>query len=204
VKNQGGCGACYAFAGIGNVESKVLIDTNTTTPGPDYSENNAKSCTWRAINNWTDPWGYLWGNCNGGNYYILASLFSQKGIVDETNDPYVPANTTCNSSCPYNKTLLDWRVISGNAVPNTIALKTYIQTYGPVYTTLYVDPAHGFDGSYNGAFTYNVCKHIRDVKGRIGRGELLKRVRASLKFNGFSQVPQLECPRVERGKKILE
>jgi len=59
-------------------------------------------------------------------------------------------------------------------------------------------------GSYNGAFTCNVCKHIRDVKGEISRGELLKRVRASLKFNGFSQVPQLECPSGERGKRILE
>jgi C1A family cysteine protease len=159
VKNQGACGACYAHAGIANVESKVLIDTNTTTPGPDYSENNAKECDWRAINNWTDPSNYTWGSCYGGNYYMLASLFSHKGIVDETDDPYVASNTACNSSCPYNKTLLDWRIISGPwTVPNTTVLKTYIQTYGPVYTTLYVgdltnDPAWynefaNYDGSY--------------------------------------------------------
>jgi C1A family cysteine protease len=155
VKDQGQCGSCYAFAGIGNVESKVLIDTSTTPPGPDYSENNAKECNWRELNDFQKPPGTPWGSCDGGNYYMLASLFSQKGIVDETADPYVPANTTCNSSCPYNKTLLDWRIISGNAVPPPIALKTYIQTYGPVYTTLYVDPSHGFDGSYTGAYTFN-------------------------------------------------
>jgi len=59
-------------------------------------------------------------------------------------------------------------------------------------------------GTFNGAFTYYFCKHIRDAEGGITRADLLTRVRASLKFNGFSQVPQLECPRSERKKGILE
>jgi hypothetical protein len=45
-----------------------------------------------------------------------------------------------------------------------------------------------------GAFTYYFCRHIRDTQGRVGREQLLKLVRASLKHEGFSQVPQLECP----------
>ncbi|MBU0600219.1 caspase family protein [bacterium] len=59
-------------------------------------------------------------------------------------------------------------------------------------------------GSYNGAFTYYFCKHLRETQGNITRGELLKRLRVSLKFNGFSQVPQLECPGSEKKKKVLE
>ena len=59
-------------------------------------------------------------------------------------------------------------------------------------------------GSYNGAFTYYTCKHIRDNQGNLSRAELIKRVRASLKFNGFSQIPQLEAPAAEKKKKILE
>jgi len=59
-------------------------------------------------------------------------------------------------------------------------------------------------GKYNGAFTYYFCKHVRDVKGEITRAELLKRVRASLKFNEFSQVPQLEAGKGKRGKKVME
>jgi len=58
-------------------------------------------------------------------------------------------------------------------------------------------------GSFNGAFSYYFCKHLRDTQGEITRGELIKRVRASIKFNGYSQVPQLECARGERGKKVL-
>lgn len=58
--------------------------------------------------------------------------------------------------------------------------------------------------SFNGAFTYYLCKHIRDTQGQLPRGELLKRMRASLQYAGFSQVPQLECPVAERKKRFWE
>jgi hypothetical protein len=59
-------------------------------------------------------------------------------------------------------------------------------------------------GSYNGAFTYYFCKHIRDTQGTVSRSELLKRLRASLKHEGYSQVPQLECQSAAKKKKVLE
>jgi hypothetical protein len=60
------------------------------------------------------------------------------------------------------------------------------------------------NGSYNGAFTYYFCKHIRENSGAITRYELIKRVRASLRFNGFSQIPQLEAPLSARKKNLFE
>ena len=49
------------------------------------------------------------------------------------------------------------------------------------------------DGQYNGAFSYYFCKHIRENQGTISRSDLHNRVKNSLKYNNFSQVPQLEC-----------
>jgi len=60
------------------------------------------------------------------------------------------------------------------------------------------------NGSYNGAFTYYLCKHLRETQGNITRAELIKRLRASVKFNGYSQVPQLETTATERKKRVLE
>ncbi len=48
------------------------------------------------------------------------------------------------------------------------------------------------EGSWNGAFTYYFCKHVRESGGTLSRRALLERVRASLSFNRFAQTPQLE------------
>lgn len=60
------------------------------------------------------------------------------------------------------------------------------------------------NGTYNGAFTYYFCKYLREAQGKINRLELLKRVRSSLKYHGFSQIPQLECAKNEKIKNLLE
>jgi hypothetical protein len=58
-------------------------------------------------------------------------------------------------------------------------------------------------GSYNGAFTYYFCKHLRDAQAALSRADLVKRLRASLKHEGYSQVPQLECATARRKAKLL-
>ena len=58
--------------------------------------------------------------------------------------------------------------------------------------------------AYNGAFTYYLCKHLRDTSASITRADLLKRTRASLKFNDYDQVPQLEAPIAAKKKRVLE
>lgn len=51
-----------------------------------------------------------------------------------------------------------------------------------------------FDGIFNGAFSFLLCKHLREARDRCSRAELLKRVRASLDAQGYSQIPELAAP----------
>jgi C1A family cysteine protease len=141
VKNQGPCGSCYAFASVANFESEVLVDGGSTF---DFSENNVKECEW---------WG---SSCGGGNYWRVASFLAANGTVLETCDPYVPSNVACNASCPYQTALLDWRVISTDVPASVNVLKTYLQTYGPIYTTMYAgngDPWQSEFQTYDGSYT---------------------------------------------------
>jgi hypothetical protein len=111
----------------------------------DFSENNAKECPWH------DP------SCGGSNAWEMAGWLSESGTVQESCDPYVANDVSCKTTCPYVKTLLDWRYISQDT-PDTEVLKGYIQTYGPVYISMYAgddsDPLwHQEFSDYDGSYT---------------------------------------------------
>jgi hypothetical protein len=48
------------------------------------------------------------------------------------------------------------------------------------------------NGTYNGAFTYYLCKNIREAQGKISRTELIQRLNSALRQNGYAQQAQLE------------
>ena len=143
VQDQGGCGACYAFASLANIESRLLIEGD----GPyNFSENHAKECNW-----------YETG-CSGGWYEQMINLFTKHGTVLEACNPYVDKEVGCDTTCPYITTPLDWRIISGQNIPDADLLKNYIYTYGPVFTTFYAgddnDPEWDTEfGNYDGSYT---------------------------------------------------
>ncbi|MFH1221065.1 MAG: C1 family peptidase [Candidatus Eisenbacteria bacterium] len=157
VKDQGKCGACYAFASIGNIESKMLREGAGSF---DFSENNIKECS---------PYG---AKCRGGNYWIVANYLSRGGAVLEACDPYVEAVAGCKTDCPSVKTLLDWRAISEDSLPPTNVLKAYLMTYGPLF--IGINAGHGDAWyseflNYDGSYTLHYTDHVgyRDLNHAV-------------------------------------
>lgn len=132
VKNQGSCGSCWAFAAMGDFESKVLIKQFLNY---DFSEENLKECNY---------WGH---NCGGGHAWSATNHFTREGVVFESCDPYHPYKTgNCNQTCAKIKQITGWRIL-----PNDVnAIKQAVYQYGPVYTTMYASfPGFStYDGTY--------------------------------------------------------
>lgn len=59
-----------------------------------------------------------------------------------------------------------------------------------------------FDGRYNGAFTYNYVKVMRDTKNKLSRKDVVTKVRTLMKGN-FQQNPQLEGNASNRNQVIV-
>ncbi len=132
VKNQNPYGTCWAFATLGDLESKVLINESTAY---DYSELNVVACN--AVG--TD--------CNmGGNAWISTNYLTLLGTVDETCNPYpgsCPYPSCVNPACAFRDRVTEWRVLAEDVT----TIKNAIMTHGPVFTGMYA--------SFPGFSTYN-------------------------------------------------
>ncbi len=135
VKNQNPYGTCWAFAAIGDIESKVLINQSTEF---DYSELNIVAC---------NPVGTTCDS--GGNAWISTNYLTLNATVMESCDPYpggCPNPTCVNPSCTFYKQVVEWHLIPNDVV----AIKEAVMNYGPVNTAMYASfPGFSsYDGSY--------------------------------------------------------
>ena len=122
VKNQGGCGSCYAFAAASDLESRILRDFADLA---DISENQLKECHWEGR------------SCLGGNAQMVMNLLTMQGASLESCDPYVAADVPCNTGCDPHYAVLDWVWLAGSTQPATAALKQALLDHGPLSTTVF-------------------------------------------------------------------
>jgi len=138
VKNQGGCGSCWAFAAIACVESQVLIGEGMEL---DLSEQNIVSCA-------------ASHGCHGETpdaafYYIKA-----RGAVLEECDPYQAQEVDCKMDCPPVVFIKSFQYVDKkHTIPSVDDLKEAIYKYGPVEAQVYTDS--NFQAYRGGVF--NAC-----------------------------------------------
>ncbi len=85
VKNQGGCGSCWAFAAVAAVESSYLINYNCPL---NLSEQELVSCA-------TSSWGNF--GCSGGWPHKALDYIIAKRNHKEINYPYTATNSVCTN-----------------------------------------------------------------------------------------------------------
>jgi len=144
VKDQGGCGSCWAFATVGVVESAIkrleAIDV-------DLSEQWLVSCNGQ------------WMGCGGGGW--AAELFcdwpdvcGQSGGVLEADFPYRAIDEPCQCTYQYPFGIDSYGYLSN--YPGFFAveeMKQIIYDYGPVYTSIF---ANDFIQAYSGGI-FDAC-----------------------------------------------
>jgi putative hemolysin len=149
IKNQGGCGSCWAFATVQPLECNILIKESTEV---DLSEQWLVSCNQE---------GY---DCGGGwwvhDYHQWATdPCGGTGAVLEANFPYTATDAPCN--CPYDHDYFieSWAYVGGSSsVPPVSSIKQAIMDWGPVSVALTVNTAfHDYTGGvFNSCTTADV------------------------------------------------
>lgn len=149
IRDQGGCGSCWAFATIASFESYLCIHQDTTV---DLSEQHLVSC---------NPWN--WG-CSGG--WWAHDMLRDPGTVFEDNYPYQAKDLPCEQPGSYTFNLNSWAYVDGeNKVPDADKLKLAIYRHGPACAAVYVGEA--FQSYTGGVFN----KDETPKKGLFSCGE---------------------------------
>jgi len=101
VRNQGGCGSCYAFSSLGMLEARVKILTNNTA-SPVFSTQDIVSCS------------LLSQGCEGGFPYLVAGRYAKDyGVVAEDCNPYVGKDGACSTKTCLKHYTASYRYVGG-------------------------------------------------------------------------------------------
>jgi len=137
VKNQKGCGSCWAFSATEVVESHYAISTGTLlTLAPQTYVNCVQS---------PDDCGGK-GGCQGSTMELAFNFTAHRGIALESDVPYMGKNMPCTLFSAAVKASGYLRVPSNDAA----ALETAVATQGPVSVAVYANWAGYGGGIYSG------------------------------------------------------
>jgi len=141
IKDQGGCGSCWAFSSVAVAESRAKIDLSNASYGIDLSEQDVVSCNSGG------------GDCDGGYEVDAMNHMKNTGIVKESCFGYTHTNNVCSNKCS------NWQnermfVTNFNSLPaDPSSIKQAINDYGPVTVYMYADA--DFSSYSSGIYNHN-------------------------------------------------
>ncbi|HVP99995.1 MAG TPA: C1 family peptidase, partial [Candidatus Thermoplasmatota archaeon] len=144
IKDQDGCGSCWAFGTVAPLECNILIRDHKVV---DLSEQWLVSCN-------RDHWG-----CNGGWYahdyhQWKTDKYNGTGAVLEQDFPYTATDAPCNGPYQHPYRIDSWHYIGfSQSIPPVDSIKQAIMAYGPVSVSCAVTSA--FAAYTGGVFNTN-------------------------------------------------
>ncbi|XP_042217955.1 dipeptidyl peptidase 1-like isoform X2 [Homarus americanus] len=142
VRDQGGCGSCYAFASMANLEAQVRIATRNQRQDV-FSPQDIVSCS------------ELSQGCNGGFDFLIAGRHAQdQGVVAEECNKYVGSDTSCATDNSCSRTYVsDYQHVGGyyGACNEEVMLEALVTT-GPISVSFEV---YSDFSSYNGGIYHH-------------------------------------------------
>ena len=148
VKNQAGCGSCWAFAAVGQLEGHVHIYDGRIE---DLSEQQVIDC---------NAWG---AGCDGGWLGAAYSIFETPGSVRESCIPYQARD---DLPCTQDQCQVIARISDYQSVANTVTAIKQALLNGPVATSMtVVDNFYNYTGGCYETDTSDPTNHAVVIMG---------------------------------------
>nr|AID50178.1 cysteine protease family cathepsin 1 [Bursaphelenchus mucronatus] len=135
IKDQKGCGCCYAFAAVAAIESQNMIKNGVEL---DLSEQQAVSCTYN------QPTYDNNGGCNGGFSSGVLRYAINKGLTFESNWAYTSGDTFTVPSCQTKPVTI--KAVSQVQLPagNEANMGSVVGSTGPIVTYIDAGPLQSY------------------------------------------------------------
>jgi C1A family cysteine protease len=153
IRNQGGCGSCWAFATVGPLECNIMIKDGLEV---NLSEQYLVSCN-------SNGYGCAGGWWEHRMHQNAPDGCGGVGAVLETAFPYQARDLACGCPYPHEYTIDGWGYIGPQfTMPSVAQMKQAIMQYGPISVAVSVNSAFQaysggiFNGCANGDINHAV------------------------------------------------